>query len=358
MPRKNIILTFDYELFLGKNLQSAQDVLAIPTTKLLAKLSKEDIKATFFIDLTYLLRMQDFLHIRKNEISKNDLKTLENEQKIILKNIDQITLQGHELGIHFHPQWKDAVYKNGMWTFDSFENYALHNLTEDERENLFSTGVDKFKELYTRTNTSCPSALCFRAGGWCIHPFAQLRELFLKHGITVDSSVTIPYFRTPYFYPGNIPKPANYLRQKMSWRFSSDPLIEDTAGEFLEIPIDTCFSTLVDVWKAQSTTHISEWRERGTFIPGETGIRKKLLRLKKFFQLGEQTMLTLDVDNVELRFSQLQHLLTKTNSDKGFIFLSHPKQFGSHSIKMLDKLIASNQFRFLRLSDYALQSEK
>jgi len=350
MPTKAIALTFDYELFLGRNHVSAQDVLATPTAHLLAELREAEIEATFFIDLTYLLRIKEVLQTQNSA-------SLKKEQQDILNNIGQMIQQGHELGIHFHPHWKDAIYKDGVWVFDSFKNYALHNLTDKEREELFSSGIRMFEELYEREETPLPSRLSFRAGGWCIHPFAQLRELFLRHGIAVDSSVTVPFIPTPYFYQGEIPTPKKQLREKTAWRFSADPLVEDTRGDFLEIPIDTCFSTLADLWRAQTKNHPMEWKERGNFVPGKFGIGKHLLRAKKVLQLGEYTMLTLDVEDADVRFAQFQRYAKRQETKDGFVFLSHPKQFGEQSARMLRKLVTSRQYNFLRLSEYAARQE-
>jgi hypothetical protein len=352
MTKKNIILTFDYELFLGRNLVSSQEVLVNPTSELLAKLNESAIKATFFVDLTYLLCMHNNLHHNQADISKNDTQLLADEYNCVLENIDDMLLQGHEIGIHFHPQWKDAVYEDGKWGFSTFEHYALHNLTKDEIDELFATGVKLFHELHQRTNTALPRNISFRAGGWCIHPFEYVSEKFVQHGITIDSSVTIPFNRTPFFYPGEIPTPKKQLKHRSSWRFSADPLIEDKAGKFTEVPIDICFSSLLDLIKAQSKSQPGNWKKRGTFIPTTTGIRKKLLRVKKILNLGEHTMLTLDVENAAVRFSQFHKYMNQTKTDKGFVFLSHPKQFGGPSMEMIDRLVECGQYKFLRLSDY------
>ena len=52
--KKNFLLTFDYELFLGSQSGTAQNCLIIPTNKLLALLSETKSNAIFFIDILYL----------------------------------------------------------------------------------------------------------------------------------------------------------------------------------------------------------------------------------------------------------------------------------------------------------------
>ena len=351
MLPKYIVLTFDYELFLGRNFATADEILVSPTVKLLETLRQASIKATFFIDLTYLLRLQELLADGRKSGSTN-IVNLHSEYQNILDNIDQIVRGGHELGIHFHPQWKDGFYEDGRWGFRSFRRYALHNLTDVEREQLFADGMQLFQELHLRNRQNLPRHLCFRAGGWCIHPFQQLKRLFGIHSITIDSSVTVPFFRTPYFHNGPMLKPSRKLRKYSCWRFSEDPLEEDPNGPFLEVPIDTVFSSLLDLWRSRRAGRACNVGRMGEFVPGLTGIRKNILRLKKVLRFGEYTMLTLDVRNAEAAFTQLQRHSYTLGSKKGLVFISHPKQFGPESQKLLNMLIECKQFQFVPLVDY------
>ena len=48
MATKNILLTFDYELFLGHISGSVNDCLILPTNKILSILSDQNIKHSMF----------------------------------------------------------------------------------------------------------------------------------------------------------------------------------------------------------------------------------------------------------------------------------------------------------------------
>jgi hypothetical protein len=199
---------------------------------------------------------------------------------------------------------------------------------------------------------SIPSPISFRAGGWCIHPFRQLKDLFLQNNIGIDSSVTVPFFRTPYFYKGKIAKPDPSLRSKSAWRFSSDPLIAEESGAFLEIPIDTMFVSLPELWKTRSGGPPVPWRSRGTFVPGPPVLEKALVRFQKLMRFGEYRMLSLDVTDAASAYSQFERHVRRSGSDKSYVFISHPKQFGPESAAMLDRLVSSRQFRFSGLGDH------
>ena len=51
--KKNILLTFDYELFLGSRSGTVDNCLIIPTSKILEVLKRHGAKAVFFIDTSY-----------------------------------------------------------------------------------------------------------------------------------------------------------------------------------------------------------------------------------------------------------------------------------------------------------------
>ncbi len=53
--KKLLLITFDYELFLGEKSGTVQQCLIDPTDKLLDLLGKYAFKALFFIDTVYIL---------------------------------------------------------------------------------------------------------------------------------------------------------------------------------------------------------------------------------------------------------------------------------------------------------------
>ena len=57
MMKKKILLTFDYELFLGAKSGSVDNCLIVPTDMLLDVMERHQTKAIFFVDTTYIMRM-------------------------------------------------------------------------------------------------------------------------------------------------------------------------------------------------------------------------------------------------------------------------------------------------------------
>jgi len=217
------ILTFDYELFLGKQSGTAIKSIIEPTYKIIELLEKYDAKAIFFVDVTYLMTLQKYNH--------KDLKP-------IIKQLKKLISIGSTVELHLHPQWLDAKPKGDEWEFVSFDRYRLHSLKESEIEELFSDGVEFLENI---TNTK---VVAFRAGGWSITPFKVLKNSFLKNGIQLDMSVLEGFYEKalPMHYYNFLDTP-----RKEYYRFEDEVTHEDINGHFLEVPVTTYFMNGYDL---------------------------------------------------------------------------------------------------------------
>jgi len=210
-----IILTFDYELFLGAKSGTAQKSIIEPTNKIIKLLKKYNAKAIFFVDTTYLLALKKYNHPDLYKISKQ---------------IQEIIAIGSSIELHLHPQWVNAIPKGKEWEFKSFEHYRLHSLTDKEIVKLFREANDFL------TSITGIKPIAFRAGGWSITPFKPLKEAFIQNGIQIDMSVLKGFAQDElpmhYYNFLNVP-------QKEFYKFKEEVTIEDKKGSFLEIPVTT-----------------------------------------------------------------------------------------------------------------------
>ena len=100
---KHILLTFDYEPFLGARTGSVKKCLIEPTNHLIKILDIHQAKAVFFVDTLYIQELG-----KRNEL-KQDYLSVE-AQLIDLYN------NGHYIFPHIHPHWIDAIYlQNGQF---------------------------------------------------------------------------------------------------------------------------------------------------------------------------------------------------------------------------------------------------
>jgi len=210
-----VVLTFDYELFLGLDSGTAKNSILKPTEEIIKLLKKYNAKAIFFVDTTYLLALQKFNH--------PDLEK-------IIEQLKEIVNIGSSIELHLHPQWLDAKPNGDRWEFASFEHYRLHSLSKEEINTLFSEAVEFLK------NNIGIIPIAFRAGGWSITPFEKLKDAFIANNIKIDMSVL------PKFYKNELPMHFYDFREvpkKLYYKFEDDVIKENKEGNFLEIPVTT-----------------------------------------------------------------------------------------------------------------------
>ena len=89
-----VILTFDYELFFGTNTGSVQKCIIEPTDRLLAIARKLDIPLVFFVDIGFLIKLQEY---------KQRFPELEADFESIRNQLSEITALNGEVQLHIHP---------------------------------------------------------------------------------------------------------------------------------------------------------------------------------------------------------------------------------------------------------------
>jgi hypothetical protein len=219
----SLLFTFDYELFLGKNSGTVIDVLVKPTQKLLKLFSGSNIKAIFFVDTIYLIRLQALG--LTNEIAKKDFDIISNQLK-------EISVNGHYIYIHLHPHWLDATFndKKKIWDLSNHSKYRVASLDKEERLYYFRTSTQLLSQITGRALFEFDG---YRAGGWSITPFDDFIECFRDCGIRYEFSMM----------------PGRYLEsdaavydfrnapQKIVYKFNEDICKEEIDGEFTAVTI-------------------------------------------------------------------------------------------------------------------------
>ncbi len=172
--KKLLLITFDYELFLGEKSGTPKDCLIDPTDKLLACLEKYKFRAIFFVDTVYLLCLK--------KIAENQAKA-KKDLAAIFSQLVQIVNSGHEIHPHIHPHWMDAQYDERLneWSLKQKEHYTFASLTDVRRRELFDQSIQIIRSILDLAKSG-QSIDSYRAGGWSIEPFAHFRALFIHYG--------------------------------------------------------------------------------------------------------------------------------------------------------------------------------
>lgn len=183
--KKNILLTFDYELFLGPNSGTANNCLITPTKELLLVLSKTKSKAIFFVDILYLLKLKEIT---------TEFSTAKNDFDAVYNQIKEISSQGHYVYLHIHPHWLDAVYipESNQWNLSNTKRFAISNLSPQEGYTILQQGFNLLKKIITEVDHS-NKIEGYRAGGLFIQPFSLFYDFLKNHKMPYEFSV-YPHF--------------------------------------------------------------------------------------------------------------------------------------------------------------------
>lgn len=315
MNKKKIILTFDYEIFFGKNSGTIENCILKPTNLLLDKMKQYNIKGIFFIDILYYLSL-----LKYPELSK--------QAAAMKSQIQRMILEGHMAELHLHPHWLDAVYENNAWNFTSYKKYRFDNLNKEEQELVFKKGISTLLDIIQEINPNYELS-SYRAGGWCIQPFTDIKPFFEKYGIKYDSSASYAIKCDTGIHKFDFTKIPN----KEYYKFDSNINMEDTTGNFMEIPISSFKKNFFEKIYCKIINSIRPCYGDGIgmSLSEKNNIIKKLLN-----KISTSTiMYTIEGNNYNKWF------FNKIKNDKReiLVFISHPKSLTENSFKMIDKMI-------------------
>ena len=220
-----VLLTFDYEIFLGRNFAPANEVLFQPTVELLALCADLGVRTTFFADVCSV-----WAHRRAGLDAYADAF----EAQLVAAR-----RAGHDVQLHLHPHWLAATYQRGEWRLAP-ERMYLSDLGfgdgPDAAPAVVRRGVDYLNALLSPVD---PAYRCVasRAAGMALGPReCDTIATLLGAGIMLDTSVAKDLrFRMDTLsvdYRG-VPSLAN-------WRMAPESGVNRAAARGLyEVPIAT-----------------------------------------------------------------------------------------------------------------------
>ncbi|MFI5220502.1 MAG: hypothetical protein ACHQNT_13535 [Bacteroidia bacterium] len=328
--KKKLLLTFDYELFLGNRSGSVDDCLINPTLQTLSVLKKFNAKSIFFVDTVYLLRLKKLCS--QYPVCKNDFDK-------ITSQLQQIVTTGHYVFPHLHPHWLDAEYleNTNEWRLNSVSKYRFHNTSDEEKKYVFDESVQVLKDIISPV-TPGYQIDCYRAGGWCIQPFEDFKPFFLKHGFKYDMSVLAGFYlfsSAQYFDFSSAP-------EKNIYSFEDDIMIEKTGGSFTEFNISYIFindglsflNKLLLKYLFRLKGDHSHTRGQGQ-IAVKTDMQKPVSNGFNILTSKNERIAVELLTAVKFR-AYLDYI----NKHDYMHFISHPKMLLQHNHKMFEKFLS------------------
>lgn len=187
-----------------------------PTSALLALAKGKEVKYTFFIDVGYLIQAEKFPET-KSELNQ------------VKQQINEMLELGHDVQLHVHPHWEKTSYVNGKWNMNTSGAYKLSDFNAIEQANIIKKYKSHLEGLIGKEVTA------YRAGGWCIQPFEEIKQVFKQVGLKIDSSV----FSGGYLVTADYYVDFTVAPRKSKYRFEDDVCVEVHNGSFTEYPISS-----------------------------------------------------------------------------------------------------------------------
>ena len=171
----NIMLHDDWELYADGS-GDIEELMYKPIKKIIECCNDFGVKYTLFAEFGQQLAMEG--------ASDPALK----DTSIAWKNLLQHAVSsGHDVQLHFHPQWIGAVYRSGRWDLN-FKKSSIALLTYSEIKSWLQQGKHYLEDLLRPVKSSF-RILAHRGGGWMIQPSKNLVKALLDIGIIADCTV-------------------------------------------------------------------------------------------------------------------------------------------------------------------------
>lgn len=324
---KNLLLTFDYELFLGKRSGSVYNCILLPTELILKSLSKFNLKcAIFFVDTTYIWRLKQI----DNPSAIEDLNTL-------ITQLTKIIRSGHFIFPHLHPHWIDAVYINEIneWDLSNKSKYRFHTIEPETQDQLFRFSIDFIQDIQKRAGVQY-SIDSYRAGGWCIQPFEEFKPFFDKYGLKNDFSILKDFSlndKDAFYNFENFPS-------RFIYPFSENIGKIEVNGHYLAYSI-----TSIHISKLKHL--INKFFLKVIFKLGYNnfgdGMSARKVQHPELDQTSENAYFTkkeIEMTSIELMTSIKSDIYRSFIKDNSLIhFISHPKMISSHNIRCFNHFL-------------------
>ncbi|MDD4147672.1 MAG: hypothetical protein PHO85_04030 [Candidatus Cloacimonetes bacterium] len=352
MKSIDLIFTVDYEIH-GNGQGRFEDFCYRPTEKMLDIANEYGAKVTLMVEMEHYFAMKD----RSSKFNE--------EIELFEKQLKRAILEGHDVQLHLHPQWKNAKLIDGKWDFPytAKEISLLCDDYEYARERISKS--KKWLDGYLRQFSSSYECIGFRAGYFQIQPSQKIIQAMLDCGVVCDTSVVRGMCRDNEVGTLDFSKIGSNVPYFASLK---DVSIEDSNSPFLEFPIATrqynnvkkkvkkCVFGSRDV-TAETIVHIqrSKLSNNGQIIGIGAGSKEVLQRTAKFSfkNITKREYLDFCIGSPRVLIDEVQKAARRNKNDFTILFIGHSKDFvySNHFRRLLTGLSFIQGCSFMRLQD-------
>lgn len=329
-----LCLTFDYELFLGKNNDTYEEILFAPTEKLARTMTEGGASGTFFADVPSAL-----VHLQLGDKAYYERFT---------QQIKDLIAQKHDVQLHLHTNWYYAEkaknkleippkgYRIHEFGFDASKDMSVHKIVSETKSYL-ETALRQVDPDYR--------CIAYRAGGFGIQPEQELLQVLRNNGIMIDSSV-VPRMKSNginHYDFSHVPK-------NLNWYVDPDKGLLDASvysdRNIFEVPVLTLRPRLREyIGKTSSQLRLPASIPKGEYAHTNSRNPKNPSVLRKICgRLFNYRYISLDTRYYERIVDDLNYVYKKHSLDKEEAYIClicHPKLADSNRIENIRKLIAA-----------------
>jgi hypothetical protein len=224
------VFTLDYEIY-GDGQGTLGDLVYEPAEQLAALFLHHGVRFVSFVEVA--------------ELQKIDEAATDPAIDSVKRQIRRLRDDGFEIGLHLHPQWCNARYRDGRWEMDVAE-YNLCTLPHPRIAEIVDGAVGYLRDTLGDRSFA---PLSFRAGNWLFQPTQAAARLLADNGIRIDTSV----FKGGVIHHHGIDyRPS--LTNGDFWRFDSEVCDPAPSGVLIEVPIHT---RMVRPWNMPTSKRIA-----------------------------------------------------------------------------------------------------
>jgi len=313
-----VILTLDYELFFGTRVGTLRQSIIETSNILLEVLNRYHAKAVFFVDATYLLRMN---------MLKEKHPALQGDYEEMVNHIRDLEREGHQIQLHIHPHWLDSSYENGAWSMD-VRRYRLIDWSKDDAYKIIASSVCELNQHLSH------DVFAFRAGGWCIQPFHHIAKALIDHGIQLDSTV----FKHGKALSESHAFDFTEAPDLTHWKFDSDPCVASDAGLFKEVAISSMRVSPLFFWRFAFVKIFGDKSLHGSHGDGVAikNSRGDLLRMLTCYSNS-----VVSIDGYKSSCLLNEYRKAKSRGDDYFVVIGHPKALSNYALNKVDEWLST-----------------
>lgn len=327
MAKAGLIFTTDYEIF-GNGTGSVQNCVIEPTERMARILENHGATMTLFVDVCEYWAFE-------KEYAAGKMK--EDWAGMIKAQLQDLVQRGHDVQLHFHPQWLDYSFDGANWTLN-FELWRIGNLKYEDSEyperglkKLFAKGRRTLEEIITPVKKDYTCHI-FRAGAWSMQPEKDVLKAMRENGFDIDSTVASGLaFKDDFtFYDfSNSPNEA-------TWQIEDSLNSAAPEGRIMEVPIFTTEMSLPKKLK-----FLSLKKRKGIEMKPEgcvgtslaTSGKSKLAKLQEVLNEKKKMFTFGDATSFEEMTYFAKRAINRAKSFKRDIYptvaISHPKSFAN-----------------------------